>query len=340
MKLQVTVDKLNRRTSPVTNFADKSNVVEVVSNGFTFESVAQIENNLGVWHQDRDGLWAWDKALTEEQIQDINYPDLVSNLNFNWLKTKGSGVTIALIDTGIIPNGDYYNQIKIEILSSSNTNLSHGNFIGGIISGKKSILGMANSGRLFSIKYKSDGDPLPTLLENFILALTDVSKLDEPMILNISQGFNSQTLHDHFGDQQQQISTLIKQISSQKNKLIFCAADDNSAINDILFPASMDECISIGCIDEFSTDLVIKVKLNLLAPMVTYTSYNNSFDQIQNSGSSFSTALVSSLAACFMAENGGISKKEFLDELEKVSVDRSSFKYGKMELFQYQLIQK
>src|SRR4030095_2142541 len=120
---------------------------------------------------------------------------------------------------------------------------------------------------------------------------------------------------------------------------ILCAADDNSAINDILFPANMDECVSIGCIDEFSTDLVIKVKLNLLTPMVVCTSFDNSFNQIQNSGSSFSTAVVSSLAACFMSEKGGISKKEFLEELSKSSVNRSSFNYGNIKSFQYQLIQ-
>src|SRR5262245_31157068 len=64
MKLEVTVNKLNRRKSPVSDFADKSNVAEVVSKGFTFESVGHIENNLGVWHVDRDGFWAWEKALT------------------------------------------------------------------------------------------------------------------------------------------------------------------------------------------------------------------------------------------------------------------------------------
>jgi len=339
MKLQVTVDKLNRRKSPVTDFADKSNVVEVVNKGFTFESVAQIENNLGVWHQGHDGHWAWEKALTEP-IREVNYADFVLSLGFDWLDTKAIDVTVAMIDTGIISNSDYYNEFRIEILSSNNENLSHGNFVGGIIAGKKSIIGLANSGKLFSIKYKSDGDPLPVLLENLAQALTDILNIDEPLIINISQGFNSQVLDDRFKDQKQHIAGLIKQIGVQKNKLIFCAADDNSAINDILFPASMDECISIGCIDEFSTDLVIKTKLNLLTPMVTYTSFDNSFNQIQNSGSSFSTALVSSLAACFMSDKKGISKNEFLNELEKSSVNRITFNYGNLKSFQYQLLQK
>lgn len=221
MKLQVTVNKLNRRTSPVTDFANKSNVVEVVNNGFTFESIAQIENNLGVWHQGHDGHWAWENALThvderEKPILEINYTDFVPNFDFDWLKTKAADVTVAMIDTGIISNSDYYNEFKIEILSSNNENLSHGNFIGGIIGGKKSIIGLANKGKLLSIKYKSDGDPLLTLLENFIRALTQILTVDEPLILNISQGFNSQVLEDRFKNQKQQIIALIKQISSQK----------------------------------------------------------------------------------------------------------------------------
>ena len=91
MKLQVTVNKLNRRKSPVTNFANKSNVVEVVNNGFTFESIAQIENNLGVWHQDRDGLWAWEKGLSTEVSLQINYNQQIQNIPDKWKTTVGEG---------------------------------------------------------------------------------------------------------------------------------------------------------------------------------------------------------------------------------------------------------
>lgn len=102
----------------------------------------------------------------------------------------------------------------------------------------------------------------------------------------------------------------------------------------------MDECVSIGCMDEFSTDLTIKVKLNLLTPMVTYTSFDNSFNQIQNSGSSFSTALIAALAACFVSDKKAISKSEFMNELEKSSVSRSTFNYGELKSFQYEILQK
>jgi subtilase family protein len=104
MKLQVTVDKLNMRKSPVTDFADKSNVVEVVNNGFTFESVAQIENNLGVWHQGHDGHWAWEKGLsgvinTQWWFKKLRVGDLqIISESFS----NSSNVTVAVLDTGLI----------------------------------------------------------------------------------------------------------------------------------------------------------------------------------------------------------------------------------------------
>ena len=123
MKLQVRVDKLNRRKSPVTDFADKSNVVEVVNKGFVFESVAQIENNLGVWHQGYDGHWAWGNGLSKSSFA----PTLLDleKQTFQWFDSlniihiwktydeKGSDAKIAILDTGYkIANSDIADKIR------------------------------------------------------------------------------------------------------------------------------------------------------------------------------------------------------------------------------------
>lgn len=282
----------------------------------------------------KDGVKLW------QETEIFDYAKITANLNFDWISSSGNGVSIALIDTGITADNQYFKCFTQEIISGANTKLDHGNFIGGIIAGQKIIRGLAGNCKLFSIKYKSNGDPLSTVLENFIKALTIISGINEPLIINISQGFNLQLLNEKFAEKREEIATLIRQISSQDNKLIFSAADDNSAINDVLFPANMDECISVGCIDEFSKELTIEVKLDILMPMTTFTSFDNAFNPIQDAGSSYSTAIVSSLGACYMASEGQISKKIFLDELAKFSVDKSSFIYGKNNSFQYQIIQK
>ncbi len=62
-QLQVIVNKLNKRRSPVTDFADKSNIVEVVNKDSIFESDGEITNILGKWYKDRDGYYYWEKGL-------------------------------------------------------------------------------------------------------------------------------------------------------------------------------------------------------------------------------------------------------------------------------------
>lgn len=342
---KVNVDKLNLRRSPVQDFNDKINVVGVLHKDALFESVGRLENELGGWQVGADGNCVsekWLKTLDEDftkQLREVDYSSFVSNLDFDWLKSAGRNITIVLIDTGIVANNNYYSQYKVEEISSNNMNSSHGNFIGGIIAGQKKIIGLTKECNLLSIKYKSNGDPLAMQLDNFIKGLNIVLNLVEPQIINISQGFNLNKLNEKFPQEKESIIALIKEISSQSNKLIFCAADDNSAINDTLFPANMEECISIGCIDEFSKDLPIEVKLNILTPMQNFTSFDNEFNQSQDSGSSFSTAIVSSLAACFLAEKRSISKEIFLNELERLSVNTISFTYGTKSLFQYHILQ-
>ncbi len=63
-QFKVIVNKLNKRTSPITNLNDKSNIVGVVGNGFTFESADEITNNLGTWYVDRDGHYYWGRGVS------------------------------------------------------------------------------------------------------------------------------------------------------------------------------------------------------------------------------------------------------------------------------------
>ncbi len=62
-QLKVVVNKLNRRSGPVTDMSDKSNIEGTVTKGFVFESNFQITNQLGIWYADRDGYYYWGNGL-------------------------------------------------------------------------------------------------------------------------------------------------------------------------------------------------------------------------------------------------------------------------------------
>ncbi|MEP6626934.1 MAG: glycoside hydrolase family 25 protein, partial [Ginsengibacter sp.] len=62
-QLKVIVNKLNRRSGPVTDMGDKSNIAGTVPKGYVFESNFQITNQLGIWYADRDGYYYWGNGL-------------------------------------------------------------------------------------------------------------------------------------------------------------------------------------------------------------------------------------------------------------------------------------
>lgn len=64
----VTVNKLNRRSSPIANVADKSNVIDTVRRGFSFDSVEQITNAAGTWYKDADNNYYWAGGLMGDGI--------------------------------------------------------------------------------------------------------------------------------------------------------------------------------------------------------------------------------------------------------------------------------
>jgi hypothetical protein len=61
--LIVTVKKLNRRSAPIENVADKSNIIDTVSKGFSFNSIEETTNAAGTWYKDADNHYYWAGGL-------------------------------------------------------------------------------------------------------------------------------------------------------------------------------------------------------------------------------------------------------------------------------------
>jgi len=315
MKLQVTVNKLNRRKSPVTDFANKSNVVEVVSNGFTFESVAQIENNLGIWHQDRDGFWAWENGLSAEESLQINYNQQIQNIPDKWKTTVGEGIIVAILDTGLSSSfQSNFNIIKgynaiTNVEDEFEDNFGHGTFVAGIIAGNsENIKGIAPNVKLIIVK----------IADHFFdtdFAARGIKWLDErcpvkPDIINISADFPASTNADFFASK----FTLF----NQKGIFVFAAAEDDSKLfgNDLFFPASEPNVYAVG---KLNADIVnqgeINDKIEFICGDIKFKSVN---EFTPTNGSSYSTASVSGAVALGLAshdlEQSNLTRKDYIDQ--------------------------
>jgi subtilisin family serine protease len=186
-QLKVIVNKLNKRSGPVTDFSKKGNVVGTLNEGAVFKSVAEITNNLGTWHVDENGFAIWAGGTTSAEGTAASGFSDYQNLQFipskmSWahefleipiiwkeIRSAGAGVNIAIIDSGININvPDVTNAILPKSISidtngtiDDSTNLSdrlkdnvgHGTKMAGIIgaAGIK-VYGIAPESKLLIIK--------------------------------------------------------------------------------------------------------------------------------------------------------------------------------------------
>jgi subtilisin family serine protease len=335
MKLQVTVEKLNRRKSPVTDFANKSNVVEVVNKGFSFESVGQIENNLGVWHQDRDGLWAWEKALnatinTQWWYEKLRIEDLQEIIQ----SLPGlPGVTVAVLDTGIV--GDLSTetfQISGRQNFTDNTNnvidirSGHGTLCASLIGASNKVFGSVNpNAKVFIAKIFTDLVATnDEIIARAIDALCDPNNNFNVDILSVSGGLDG--LDDS--------SPLIKAIDNaeQQSVIVSAAIGNRLQTSTGYYPALHPYSFSIGALDQnfqFSTNLnPVTRKIDYLLPGENIHSLNflgstNEFD-----GTSHACAIMSGILSLIITirKSKGLScKAEDLRSFLDACCDKISF---------------
>src|SRR5258708_2271862 len=88
MLLQVSVNKLNRRSKVPTSFSDKTTITGIVQRGFRFEGeqvMGITDPSLGEWFKDATGSFYWGGGLIKLPTRTIsNFKDLPINLPSNF----------------------------------------------------------------------------------------------------------------------------------------------------------------------------------------------------------------------------------------------------------------
>lgn len=328
-QLQVIVNKLNKRRSPVLDFSDKSNIVEVVDKGTTFESVNEIANSLGKWYVDRDGYYYWGKGVNN--VPTSTNPLLFSNestpmqfdsnkmswghefynIPFIWndLKTRGKDITVAIIDTGIdkshldlMDNIHPLSRSYIGKESDFFDKDGHGTEMAGIIAaiGNSKVYGIAPDAKILVMKATPQirgADP-----KTFAQALNDAAKIKEIDIISVSNGFFINDLD---------LQNAIQACLSAKKIIIAAIGNGRDFIgkpngpDEDTFPACYDNVISVGAFDhqgELCTFSNWSSHLSLLAPgdfSVLTTGINNA--SVMGAGTSIATAFTAGSLALLLS---------------------------------------
>jgi len=263
-RVRVIVSLLNKRTQPVDDMADTKNVMGDVRMGFEFESVETETHRSGTWYKDSDGYYYWGGGLKEINGMDSSAkipfdPNKMSwghkwyDIPFVWdnLQTKGKGITVAVIDTGVDRThpdliGNIHPLSK-SFIGDITDNDGHGTNMAGIIGagGNSLVYGIAPEVKLLIVKAAENvrgADP-----KLFASALNYVTGIPEVDIVSISNGF--------FVDDPD-LKTAIQNCISAKKIIVAAIGNGRDIIgkpdgpDDDTFPACYDNIIAIGAFDQ------------------------------------------------------------------------------------------
>ena len=311
---KINVNKLNLRSGPATDFANKENVVGVLHKDAVFESVAVLENELGKWQIDIGGNCVSEKWLGQPLNSNFLSNDkknLVSESIFGWglqqlsiedfwqtANNRGENITIAILDTGISsihPEFDFTNIIRMNVLNGDNvaedTN-GHGSHVAGIIGAQgKKIIGASPKAKLLIIKVAENIDSW------------DIGNVLKGVQHAIDAQVDIISISGEFSESDTEIEILREKITEASAKGIITIASAGNNFNDFpveSFPAAFDECISVGSIKRDGTradSSSHSSKLDVVSPGEEIYSAWIGNNYHVDSGTSMATPLVSGIVA-------------------------------------------
>ena len=255
----------------------------------------------------------WKKA-PEKQVTDWGIKTLkVFEL---WKKTKGQGVKVAILDTGVIQHPDLIHNIKGGINFSTSDSkdfvdrAGHGTHVAGIIAAENNeqgVVGVAPQADLYAVKVLGDSG---SGSYEMIVKGIDWAIENGMDIISMSLGspYPSDILHD-----------ALKRAYAKNITIITAAGNDGDTDDDddIDYPAYYPETIAVGSIDKhmkrswFSSD---GKELDIMAPgQEIYSTYLENKYAIL-SGTSMATPFITGVVALLIA-------KHRIDKNSKTPID-------------------
>jgi subtilisin family serine protease len=337
--MKVTVTKnLNVRVgkpsvnAPCYQYIAPGSILEVDGNLYK----GDIFDGIDTWMKDEAGNYYWSGGIefnSEKQYAKTNEDNnwYISKLGIDklWIKTKGEGVKVAIIDSGIDKNHPdidysrivlkrnflYEGEDEIQINNVEDEN-GHGTHCTGILAGQGiKTFGVAPNVSLFVGKIANS---LHEIEQNKLFKAIEWAYNNDADIISISISI------DEFDDQ---YAKLIEDLDKKKKGILIGALSNvgDHGYNVIGYPFSLKSCIGVG-----ATDKVFKIdeytarssSLDILAPgRDIYSTWINGGYKIE-SGCSMATPIVAGIVALFLSYAYKLSKSFSKDEI--ISIIKNS----------------
>ncbi len=214
--------------------------------------------------------------------------------NSDW----GTGVRIAILDTGVASNSAFESSIQsinlVALPSDLSTQNGHGTAVASLIIGNDPLTpGVAPGAQIISVRIADDagrGDSF-TLAQGIVAAVDAGASL-----INVSMG--------SFGD-----SSIVRnaiQFALERGALVVAAAGNNGA-QQIYYPAANDGVIAVGAVDALGNHLDFSNsgnEIDIAAPGFSVNAAWPGDQAVSVSGTSFSSPIVVGAIAALMTEAG------------------------------------
>jgi len=244
------------------------------------------------------------------------------------LKYDGSGVRIAIIDTGVsckYLDGSHVVAGKNYIFPDKDVDdlIGHGTALAGIILGSEvlGIEGVAPGAEIVPLVYYSryiSGVPKNGGIEAICEAIYDAIDLYDCRIINISSGITADN------DKLREAIAY----AEEKNVLVVSSVGNanRSKPNDIYYPAAYETVVGVGAANEKNEAAYFSQRnfsVKLLAPgtNVPTSPIGNSSKPVKVSGSSYAAAFVSGAAALLLEGNPELSAAQLRELLYNFAKD-------------------
>ncbi|NCI46097.1 S8 family peptidase [Sediminibacterium soli] len=301
-QLQVTADKLNKRSAPVTDLSDRSNLIGEVYRGFVFEG-EKTGNALGDWYRDRDNSYYWggavalaDTVATDPYANHCSWAHRDFGITALWERhnCRGENTRVAIIDTGINPSLPVYGNIAAMQSFDSSADITdtngHGSMMAGMIAGTgMPVWGVAPRTSLLIVKVNfNDSNSLVQAVNWAADNRADI----------ISMSFELRLFDNAFHD--------ALAVCRQKNIALIAAAGNGgqSGEEKNRYPASYNCCYSIGaCTKTFRRLEISNFSSHLccLSPGENLLTTDRNGQAVTTSDTSIATAFTSGVTALLLS---------------------------------------
>ena len=273
--------------------------------------------------------------------RDAEWPISFLDLKTAQQITKGSGVTVGLLDTGVVPTrGDLTGQVTTGPDYAGGTEQpggpgwgEHGTCMASIIAGhgrgpgdEDGTLGVAPSAHILSVRVIRDDDA-----PDINGPLSDQNSLADG--INYAVGHGAQVISMSLGgtgggnSDSSDVTTAIRNALSHNVVVVVAAGNNGQTGNAISYPGGERGVITVGAVDASGDHAGFSSSgwdVDVAAPGVSVPcdAADSDDEYLVGDGTSQATAYTAGLVALIRSENPGLSPAQVRDVLEQTATDK------------------